>query len=273
VVEVRSVNHRFLSLRNDLPDGFARFESDVEHLVREKVSRGSVTSTVTLQRTSPASGHLPSLEGLQSMHRRLVEMKASLGQEGPVPFEVLLSLPTVWSNSQSNVGAEQLWPKIRVLLRDAVAELDQARAREGRLIQLELEKRVKKIEGVLAKIGKLSPRVLKEYRRRLQERVESCIRELKAEVAPVDLAREFAVFADRCDISEEANRLRVHVDKVKSLVHSGDPAGRKLDFLIQEMGREANTLAAKANDAEISALAVEVKGEIERIKEQSENVE
>jgi uncharacterized protein (TIGR00255 family) len=159
------------------------------------------------------------------------------------------------------------------LVGKALDQLVATRQREGAAIEKDLRARLDAVESCAARVRTRVPSVVEAYQKKLDERVRALLAQKGIEVAKADLAKEVAVYADRCDVSEEVQRLHAHVAEFRKVAASKGAIGRRLDFLTQEMGREANTIASKGNDAEVSAAAVEIKAELEKIKEQVENVE
>ena len=188
-------------------------------------------------------------------------------------MEALLTLPHLWSVDDRYALQTKLWPQVRKLVESALEDHNRMRVREGKGIQKDFQERLSRIEEVTREITGFAPEVLKIYQKKLLERVNGLTNQHGVEVAKGDIAREVAIFADRSDINEELQRLRSHCKQFRKVVTRSGQIGRKLDFLTQEMAREANTLAAKGNHSKISALAVEIKSEIEKIKEQAENTE
>lgn len=272
-VEIRSINHRYLSTRLTLTDELARFEPEVEAAVRAAFERGTVTVRVVVRRPSIPDPRRAASR-VKRFHKSIEAMKRAVGQKGPVPFESILALPGLWETVEDRgPSADELWPAVRKALGEAVKQLAAGRAREGAQIAKDLGGRIAAILETTKKIEKRAPSVVKQYEDRLAARVKTVLESHGVENAKVDVAKEIAIFADRCDVTEEIQRLTFHSAKLRQVLAEKQPIGRKIEFLAQEMTREANTLASKANDGEISAMAVEIKAEVEKIKEQAENVE
>ena len=272
-VEVRSVNHRFLVLKQNLPEEFARHEGELERVVRDRLGRGSVTVRASVKAAAEKGPALPDVKLLKLTVKRLRDVQKALGLKGELALEDLLAVPSLWSNVNGKLPAEELLPRLKKALEKALDSLEATRAREGTSIARDFEERLRAIEGCLEKVIGRGPAVLESYQKKLDARVQALLAQKGLEVAKPDLAKEIAVYADRCDISEECQRLKAHTAEFRKIIAGKGPVGRRLDFLTQEMGREANTIASKGNDAEISACAVEIKSELEKIKEQVENVE
>ncbi len=273
-VEARSVNHRFLSLKVSLPEPLSRYEPDIEQLVRGRLARGSVTLSATMKAADEDALPLPPPARVKQAYRSLDAMRRSLGLKGEISFESILGIPGLFAPANHrDERAREAWPALRKLVEKALDDLARMRAREGETIRRDLFGRLDAIERQLKRIGERGPAVLETYQRRLDERIGALLTQKGMEVARQDVVKEVAVFADRCDISEELQRLGAHVGNFRRIVKDGGQIGRRLDFLTQEMVRETNTLASKGSDAAISAAAVEIKAELEKIKEQAENVE
>lgn len=275
-VEVRTLNHRFLQVRPMLPPGWERFEPDVERIVRARLQRGTVQVRVEVGPPAGRASMDHAARNLVEVHRFLERVKRRLGQKGPLPFEAVLALPA-WLAQALN-GTEKddpaaLWPAAERLIVRALAQVERARRREGGAIAREIRRRLDGIERRLRRAAARAPHVVAQYEARLRERVEALQRRHGVDANPADLSREIVVFADKADVSEEVQRLHFHVRRLRELLQAPRPIGRKMDFLLQEMVREATTLGAKSNDAEISTLSVEIRTEIERIREQAENAE
>lgn len=271
-VEVRSVNHRFLTLKQSLPDGLGRYEGEIEQMVRSRIGRGSVTVTVSVKSPRDAEPALPDLKTFKAYAKQLREIQKALGLKGEITMEDLLAVPSLWSNGAGE-PAEDLWPRVKKLLPKALDELVAAREREGAKISDALQGHLEAIEGRLGRVQARVPNVVEAYQKRLDDRIQQLLTQRGLEAAKMDIVKEVAVHADRCDTSEEIQRLRAHIGEFRKIIAQKGQLGRRLDFMTQEMGRETNTIASKANDGEIAASAVEMKAELEKIKEQVENVE
>jgi uncharacterized protein (TIGR00255 family) len=271
-VEVRSVNHRFLTLKQSLPDALSRWEGEIEQMVRARLGRGSVTVTVSVKSPRGAEPALPDLKTFKAVAKQLRDIQKALGLKGEITMEDLLMIPSLWANGAAEPD-EELWPKVKKLLPKALDELVAAREREGAKISDALNGHLAGIEGRLGKVQSRVPQVVESYQKRLDDRIQQLLTQRGLEAAKVDIVREVAVHADRCDTSEEIQRLRAHIGEFRKIIAQKGQLGRRLDFMTQEMGRETNTIASKANDGEIAASAVEMKAELEKIKEQVENVE
>jgi uncharacterized protein (TIGR00255 family) len=271
-VEIRSVNHRFLSLKQSLPEGLSRYEGEIEKVLRERVARGSVTLSVSMKSLRPAEAALPEAKVVKEYVKRLRAIQKAAGVKGEIEIGALLAVPQLWAVSDNGAEAKA-WPFVRGLVLKAVDDLARMREREGAAIRKDIEARLSRIQHLASVVLKRAPAVLEAYQRKLEERIGTLLQQRGLEVAKADVLREVAIYADKCDASEELQRLSSHVDQFRKILASDGQIGRRLDFLTQEMVREANTLTAKSNDAQVSVQAVEIKAELEKIKEQAENIE
>lgn len=275
-VEVRSLNSKYFKATVRLPEEYQGLEAEMEQVLRSHITRGTVTVNARCaDATETAAFEINS----KALNRYLEQIKAMPKVEGVTPVvdtAALLSLPGVL---QPPTNEEERFERARSafipLLQKALTQLISMRDREGQALLEDLEKHRQDIGERLTEIIRLSPQVIADYETRLKTRIESLLKEAQINLSQVDLIREIAVYAERTDIAEETKRLAGHLDQFRDLLSASDrrPVGRTLDFLAQEMLRETNTIASKSPDASISRAAVEVKGAIDRIKEQAQNVE
>ena len=267
--ELRTVNNRHFKLSARLSDAFASFEPEIERLIREKVRRGSIVLGLRVERPKVADDYKLNLTALGSYREQL----AALGGEAP-RWSDLLSLPGVVEERRTNTGDPDTdWPVVERVLVEAIDALQDSRAREGRAMAVELLQLGRSIAERLERVAVLAPAVVVDYEKRLRERIGALIADKGVTLEPKDLIREVAFFAERADIAEEITRLRSHLAQYVEVIESRESAGKKLEFIVQEMGRETNTIGSKAGDVSISREVVEMKGLLERIRELIQNVE
>ncbi len=276
--ELRSLNNRYFKASIRLPDQLAVMEAELEVLLRKKLSRGSVTLTVAMHDAGASAASiindaalLAYLDHLETIHARFTKQDRAVN----IDLTALLQLPGVLETADEQALLRQVRPALVALVDKAADKLITMRVTEGKTIATELQRHREVIATRLANIRTRAPQVIEEYHIRLRARVDELLQRAQMTVDQRDLLREVAIFADRADIAEEISRLAAHIDQMGSIVaqDDGEPAGRTLEFLAQEMLREANTIASKSNDAQISRDVVEVKSAIDRIKEQAANVE
>lgn len=272
-VEIRSLNNRFFKPVIKLPDTVSGLEPELESMLREKLGRGSVTYILKMRSESAEAAYLINTKALQAY---LEQLKAIKGLDGDLRIDLgsLLTLPGVCQEPRDETDEiERHGGMVRDLSQKAIAKLHAMRQREGKLLCDDLMRHVNVIATSLAEIQKRAPFVIDDYHKRLLQRVNQLISKAELRVNESDLLREVAVFAERADISEEIQRLTSHLEAFEQGTREGEHPGRKLDFITQEMLREANTIASKGNDATIARNIVEIKGAIDRLKEQVQNVE
>ena len=268
-VEVRTVNHRGLQVKVRVPQEHGALESDVEARVRARLARGSVTVTVELARPSARP-----CEGLDvDAARRWVEalrgLQLELGVQGPVGLDLVVGLPGVIGSGSPEPLAPEHQAAVLAAVDAALDSLAEMRHREGLALERDLLDQAREIERLVALVRVRMPEVVRGHAEALRARVG----ELVGHAVPAaDLAREVALLADRM-VSEELTRLDSHVHQLRALLAEGGSVGRKLDFLAQELFREANTTGAKCNDAAVAHCVVDLKTHIERLREQVQNIE
>jgi len=268
-VEIRAVNHRYLKVSMKLPDIWSSAEADIERMLRDKLQRGSVGLSVRMRLSDEKAAYTVNAEAL----KKYIEQVEPIRSEGlTIDLATLMALPGVCNPPRMDELREQTCGELMDLISQAADSLLEMRVREGKDVQDDLLAQCDQVEASLALVGQRSPLVVKEYHRRLTERVEALIDSARIDIDQDYLAREVAVFADRCDINEEISRQNGHLQQFRETCDTNEPVGRKLDFIAQEMLREANTIASKANDSEIARAVVDMKTAVDRIKEQVQNV-
>jgi uncharacterized protein (TIGR00255 family) len=279
-VSVKSVNHRFLDLKIRLPEGFDLFEIRVRQTVRERIARGHIDVYVAVE---PASGAPVQVNRdlLQSYLRAAQELRKETPSAADVDIVALLRLPGVIAGlapqiPDSEQEQEKLGEALDRCLRDALVRLDEMRRAEGRHLAADLRERVARIAGLAEQVRDLATKLMPAFARRLESRLKDLLSNVA--VDPARVAQEAALLAERSDISEELDRLRSHLQQFAKLLDGAGELGKKLDFLLQEMHREANTMLSKTPGVEnealaITGLALEIKAEIEKLREQVQNIE
>ena len=272
VVEMKAVNHRFSEVVFRMPRQFASLEEPARKQIQSRVSRGRVDVFISYDATASAKGVKVDKELAIAYYNALIELGGEIGSKTELSLDTLAKLPDVLKVEDSEVTAEQLWPIFEAALVPAVENLLAMREREGAALATELLTRIDKLQQLRDTVAQRAPQVVEEYRTRLTKRLE----ELLGAANPVDpqrLAQEVAMFADRSDVAEELQRFGSHLDQFRENIAGDEAVGRKLDFLVQEIGREINTIGSKANDAAITVQVVEAKSELEKIREQVQNIE
>lgn len=249
-------------------------EPQIDAVVRAYVRRGTVQVNLRVRRAATEDEYQINAAVLRGYRRQLQELGTVLGPHEPVRLESLLDLPGVIDQeTDPAIESDRDWPEIEKLLTAALESLTAMRSAEGQALMADLRQNCGAISDNLRSIEKRAPQVADSYRDRLVERVNRSLAELHVSVQPAELIREVSLYIDRSDISEEIVRLRSHLEQFEAAMKLNESSGRKLEFIVQEMGRETNTIGSKANDVEISHHVVEMKTALERIREQVQNVE
>lgn len=279
VVELRSLNNRYFKVSFRLPEELSSLEAEFESSLRRRLSRGSITVAVKTRLSDAAATHRVNDTALLTYlgHLETIQDKVAQRDEAiHIDLTALLALPGVLQPLEDEQSMlNQARPVLLGLLDGACQKLDTMRLAEGTQLADDLRQHLRAIRDRLGGIEARAGLVVEAYHQRLRTRINELMARAQLSVAEPDLIRELAVFAERADISEELSRLTGHLDQFEQIIGSSgdDPAGRTLDFVAQELLREANTIASKSNDVEISRAIVELKGAIDRIKEQVQNVE
>ncbi|MCS7082912.1 MAG: YicC family protein [Bacteroidetes bacterium] len=272
VVEMRSLNSRFCEVQVRLPRVFSAYEAELREYVRRELARGKIMVTVELRRNGLLEAELElNEEAAQAVYALLERLRKSCGIADPVRLEHVLQFREVLSVPGSQPWDEQAWTLVRQAAQQALEALRAMRRQEGQALAADLAARVRQILEHLELVERRSRERLSEYRDKLRERVRQLLSEDR--IDPNRLELEIVLLAERADITEECVRLRSHCAFFLEALESPEPAGRRLNFLLQEMHREANTIGAKSLDAEISWHVVAIKEELERIREQVQNIE
>ncbi|NNC17368.1 YicC family protein [Corallococcus exiguus] len=271
-VEARSLNHKFCEVKVRLPRELSALEPALVKQVKDRLARGSVEILVRRQ-AATVSGNVPTVDVALAREyaRAFREVAEAMGQSVEIAWSQVANQPGVIRLEEKGVDVEAATQATQTALQQALAALETMRNTEGESIHTDLDARMKLIEGWSQEVARLAPRAVSDYQQRLTERVAELARGVA--VDPQRLAQEVALFAERTDIAEEVTRLATHLEQFRLLMASPEPVGRRMDFLVQEMHREVNTTGSKSQHAEISARVVSMKAEVERIREQVQNVE
>jgi uncharacterized protein (TIGR00255 family) len=270
-IEIRGVNHRFLDVRVRLPRELGDLAGFVEQVAREKLTRGRYEVAVRLDGVALGPPVLDRERARAAFHA-LSELRDELAPGSDVPLSLLASIPDLFVSSVDR-ELDRLRDAVRSALEASVKALDAMRAHEGLALREDLLKRLQSVRRLAAQVEKRAPDVVEAHRKRLRERADRLRAATEIDVDGARLEQELALFAERSDICEELTRLESHCAQFSGLLSTDEAIGRRLDFLLQEMAREANTVGAKSPDAQVAHAIVEVKADIERMREQVQNVE
>ncbi len=272
-LELRSVNNRYFKSATHLPDEFAFLETEIERLLRQRVTRGSVTLRLYVRDLSPQAASEINTAAVQAY---ITHLRRVAGDDPHLTIDLatLLTLPGACQPREASATErEQKWQVLSRLAQAALDRLIDMRAAEGQALAQDLSAHCERIRKSLAVVRECGPLVLEEYRLRLQARVQQLIADSSVRLAEDDLLKEVSIYAERSDISEELSRLDGHLQQFAALMADTEPPGRKLEFIAQEMLREANTIGSKTGDSTIAREIIEIKSAVDRIKEQVQNAE
>ena len=270
--EIKTVNHKFFDWNMKMPKGFLFVEDDAKKTVAGAVSRGHVDLYLTVEKQTAEAGEYRADAALARMY---VDSARQLSETLGVPFDItassLMKNPDIVTLSETEIDDETVRKVTLEAVSEAVSALVAMREREGAALAADLSEKLASIEASLEEVKKEAPRAVAEYRRKLRARIDEALGQLPLDEAR--LATEVALFADKCAIDEEISRLGAHIAAMRALIASQGQVGRKLDFLVQEMNRETNTIGSKANDLAITERVLAMKNDIEKIREQAQNAE
>jgi uncharacterized protein (TIGR00255 family) len=271
-VEISSVNNRFRELAVRMPRSLSALEPKVRDQVTEVVTRGKLSVFINLIKPEEG-GDLPTINkaAIRSYYQQLAELQQELGVGGEIQISDLLSLPDIAAPANESPDLDEIHPVLAEVIRKALKEFLAMRAREGQAMAVDMRKSLKTLKGLIREVEKGTANAVKFYAEKLAARIE----ELTASKLrdSLRLEEEIAIFAERTNINEECIRFRSHIDQFTATLKEDDAIGRRLNFLLQEMNREANTIGSKCSDFDISSTSIALKEEIEKIREQVQNVE
>lgn len=271
-IEVRTINNKFFKLSLRTSERYAALEPQLEAIARQQIRRGTVQVTLWIEREPAADDYRINEVVLESYRRQLERLAGT--STAPASWDALLQLPgVVMERGSRHAALEDDWPLIEETLLAALKHLGRMREDEGRAMAADLRINLKLISSQLDEVARQAPAVVDAYRTRLTERLNKMLAEYDVRVGASDVVREVAMFAERADVSEEIVRLRSHLQQFEQTMELSESVGRKLEFLTQEMFREANTIGSKSNDATLARHVIEIKSAIERIREMIQNVE
>ena len=271
-VEIKTVNHRYLDVAMKMPKKLNFFDSAIRSVLKEYLQRGKVDVFITYEDLSESNMSLVyNRKAAEQYVEYFRQMAEQFGLENDMKASVLARCPEVLVMEEQQEDEEEIWQLLERAVREACAKVVETRIREGEALRKDL---LAKLEGMLqmaAFIEERSPQIMAEYRRKLEARVQDLLSDAQTDEGRI--AMEVTLFADKICVDEEIVRLRSHVEATKAALEAGGSIGRKLDFIAQEMNREANTTLSKANDLAISDCAIDLKTEIEKVREQIQNIE
>ena len=272
VIESRSVNHRFCDINIKLPKRLGPFESRIKERIRSEVSRGKIDVSLKLEATGEGRVQLNvDLYLAEQYYKALQTLKEKLQLKDEITLEFFIGAKDIITAKEEFEDVEPYWQETLPILARSLKDMDEMKRSEGKLLERDISQRIEQINHHMEKVKQQFPASLQAYWNRLHERLRIFLG--TTEVDTARFQQEVAFLAERFDITEEIIRAESHLKQFSRLLGGTEPVGRKLDFLLQEIHREMNTLSTKANDAEISQKIVEMKSELEKIREQVQNIE
>ncbi len=273
IVEIKTVNHRYLDILIRMPKKLNQFEDRIKAIIKSKISRGRVEIYITAEESVADDFVItPNFAVLDQYHKAMESIKDRYGISDTISLSMLSRYPDALKTESKESDEELIWNTLSEATSKAMEALMDMRLREGASLRTDIVERVAVIRKTAADIDSFSPQILAAYRQKMTDR----IREILDETVELDEGRilhEVAIYADKSNVAEEIVRLNCHLDQVGRILDDPAPAGRKLDFLVQEMNREINTIGSKSPDLTIANHVIEVKSEIEKIREQIQNIE
>jgi uncharacterized protein (TIGR00255 family) len=270
--EIRSVNHRFCEVSLRAPKLVGLFEDQIRQLIAERFSRGKFSLSITWSGVGESGEVLKVNEAVTDRYVALLDqLRQRYKLDHGLDVRTLATLPDVFTWEHTALSDEETWTLLKSVIEKACDNMNAMKAREGDALAHDLVQRLKLIRDQLDQVAERAPLRPIEAKERLESRIKALLDDV--EMDPLRIAQEIAFMADRLDCTEECVRLAAHLDQFRHLAEGPEPAGRKLNFLLQEMNREANTIGSKANDVEIAHAVVIIKEELERLREQVQNVE
>lgn len=272
IVEIKSVNHRYSDITVKLPKKLSMFETAIRTLLKGYISRGKVDVSITYEDYAEGKACVKYNEEIALEYwKNLNKLSQSLQMENDVTISMLSRYPEVFSLEEVEVNREELWKVLEDGVQKAAERFVQSRIDEGQHLKEDILQKSEKLIEWIAYIEQRMPEMLEAYREKLTNKVQEVLGDKQIEEAV--LATELIIYSDKVCVDEETVRLKSHIKNLQATMEEGDNIGRKLDFIAQEMNREANTILSKANDIEVSNCAIDLKTEIEKIREQIQNIE
>lgn len=271
-VELRTLNHRFCDIRIKLPRKYTDFEEEIKRKLSSQFSRGRIEINVVADEALDKVQHLTVDSELAETYKRLLlDLQDKLGLEASLRLDTLLHFRDIFVFAEDEKSRARAWKVLEKALDQSVKECIQMRKEEGSVIEIDFNERLNQLETLSSEVESRTPLVVLDVRDRLQKRIEELLGQ--GELDESRLAQEVAILAERSDITEEVIRFKSHIQQFRALLKASGPRGRQLEFLLQEMHREINTIGSKANDVEIAQKVIQIKTELERLREQVQNVE
>ncbi len=272
LAEIRSVNHRYFEFNSRLPRGYGYLDEKLKAFIGERISRGKVEASVSIFNSEGADAEIEvNLDIAGGYVNALRKANESLGLIDDLALSSIMRLPDVFNVEKVQDNEEVIWNAVKQVCGSALDKFVEMRKTEGKKMYDDISSRLDFIEEKTCEIEKLSPQITANYESRLYSKLKDTLGE--KEIDEQRILTEVAIFADKTAVDEETVRLHSHISQFRQLIESGEPVGRKLDFLVQELNREVNTIGSKGQDLSVTKTVVDLKSEIEKIREQIQNIE
>lgn len=272
VVEIKAVNHRFCDMNVKLPKKLNYFESDIRSCLKEYINRGKVDVYITYEDYTKSNVCVKYNKEIASEYiAYLNSMVEDFGLTSDIKPSVIGRFPEVFTLEEQAMDENEIWEHLEIVLREAAEKFVESRLREGENLKQDLLAKLTEMTEIVSYIETKSPEIIEQYKAKLIEKVDELA--VNTQIDEQRIATEVTLFADKVCVDEEIVRLKSHIDSTKAILLEGGEAGRKLDFIVQEMNREANTILSKANSLEISNKGIDLKTAIEKVREQIQNIE
>lgn len=273
-VEIKTVNNRYCDVIVKMPKKLNVFEDRIKNKAKARLSRGRVEIYINFEEKSFDNYEVvPNFAILDKYVKAYTEIKEKYHIEQDIQLQMLVKLQDGIDVSYVERGEDEYWDALEPALEEALDKIEAMRQIEGEQLKSDILSKVVRIKEILVEIEKIGPMALESYKTRVKDRISELLKEVNTEVDAYRLANEIAVYADKTNINEEVVRIRSHLDQIGQIMNLDEPMGRKLDFLIQELNREVNTIGSKSPDYDISNYVIDLKSELEQIREQVQNVE
>ena len=272
-VEIKTVNGRYCDIQTNIPKEYMALETDLQKIVKSKVSRGRIKVSVTFNNNESESQANLSSKNLKSLIAELKSIAKASGIEPSGTLDTVINAHYLISKVRNLPEITEVKPLATKALKEALDNLIKSRAKEGQALLADISKRIKRVDAYRKKVKKLAPLAVKIFQSRINTRLETLKKNTDVEFDPVRILTEIGMFSERVDVTEELVRMESHLKLFNSTIDNGGVVGKKLDFILQELSREINTTGSKAANPDISSLVVSVKEELEKIREQIQNIE
>lgn len=272
LVEIRSVNHRYYEYSSRIPRAYAYIDDKLKALLKSGISRGKVEVSVTINNIEGRDTEIAINKGVAEGYvKALRSVAEELGLKDDLALSNLTKLPDVFTIQKTPDNEEEIWSDVSQVASEALERFVSMRITEGEKLRSDILEKADFILSMVAKVEELSPRTVENYRNRLYQKLSEVLEDKNVDEQRI--VTEAAIFSEKVAVDEETVRLRSHIGQLKAMLSSEETIGRKLDFIVQEMNRETNTIGSKAQDLDITRIVVDVKAEIEKIREQIQNIE